>query len=212
MPSIWRKLGRGVLLGALAGLGGLGTACGVGPDVVSVQSVRLPDGGVGGRLGMQPSMVAYRTDGDVQAEFLATDLPIEALDPSVSFDGLSGQILRVRMFTVPVAGKTPLSNAAANTVIQHAVINDGVLAVYGGSGLLRPRGRPGDDTLACVLRGGTLRLTRASGALEDPVGTARVDITLTGRLDAPLAGIIAARLDQVIERAPVVERVGERGG
>lgn len=180
--------------------------CGVGPDRIVVQSIRAPQAQgqdvapTGGRLSLRPTMVAYRATGDVQAEILATDLTIGDLDPAVGFAGISGQIIRVRMFTVPIAGKTPVSNAAANTVIQHAVINNGVLAVYGGSGLLRPRGRPGDDTLAAVLRGGTVRLTRASTALIDPIGTARVDVTLTAPLDAPLAGIIAARLDQIIEQ------------
>ncbi|MFI4882796.1 MAG: hypothetical protein ACIAQU_09450 [Phycisphaerales bacterium JB064] len=182
---------------------------------MTVQSIRMVEGGAGGRLSLRPTMVAYRTQGDTHAELLATDLPIESLDPAVGFEGLTGQIVRVKMFTVPIAGKTPVSNSAANTIIQHAVINDGVLAVYGGSGLLRPRGRPGDDPLAAVLRGGTLRLTRASTALLDPVGTANIDVTLTAPLDAPLAGIIAARLDQIIEMTRPVgdeEAAGDGAG
>ena len=187
--------------------------CGVGPDRVTMRSIRIVDGGAGGRLSLRPTLVAYRAQGDVRAEILATDLPIESLDPAIGFEGLSGQIVRIRMFTVPIAGKTPVSNAAGNTVIQHAVINDGVLAVYGGSGLLRPRGSPGDATLAGVLRGGTVRLTRVSTELTDPVGTARTDITLTAPLDAPLAGIIAARLDQIIEQTePVDLEAGATGG
>lgn len=202
MPSVMRTRTVVGLVGPVIGLAGfaLGLAgCGVGPDRVTVQSIRMVEGGAGGRLSLRPTMVAYRTQGDTHAELLATDLPIESLDPAVGFEGLTGQIVRVKMFTVPIAGKTPVSNSAANTIIQHAVINDGVLAVYGGSGLLRPRGRPGDDPLAAVLREGTLRLTRASTALLDPVGTANIDVTLTAPLDAPLAGIIAARLDQIIE-------------
>lgn len=203
------------LLVAAATLSG----CGVGPDRIEVQSIRAPQAQgpevapPGGRLSLRPTMVAYRAQGEVQAEILATDLTIGELDPALGFAGLSGQIVRVRMFTVPIAGKTPVSNAAGNTVIQHAVINNGVLAVYSGSGLLRPRGRPGDDTLAAVLRGGTLRLTRSSTPLIDPIGTARVDVTLTAPLDAPLAAIIAARLDQIIEQTrPVALDAESTGG
>lgn len=187
--------------------------CGVGPDRVSIESIRLASDGTGGRLSHRPTIVAYRSDGPTQAEFLATDLPIEALDPALGFEGLSGQITRVRLFAVPIAGRTPLSSAAGNTVIQHVVINDGLLAVYSGSGLLRPSARPGADPLAGTLTGGTLRLTRASGGLLDPIGTARVDLVLTAPLDAPLAALIAARLDQIIERtAPVNSQSEDKPG
>lgn len=174
-------------------------ACGVGPDRVQIESIRMADGQGGGRLALKPNMVAYRNEGVTNAEFLATDLSIEQLDPAEGFEGIRGQITRVRMFTRPIAGKTPLSNAAGNAVVQHVVINDGALAVYGGAGLLRPGGLPGDTVLSAVLRDGTVRLTRASEGLVDPIGTARLDLALTATLDAPRARLIAARLDQIIE-------------
>lgn len=181
------------------------TACGVGPDRVQIQSIRLPDGQVGGRLESRPSMVAYRTESVTHAEFFATDLSIENLDPAEGFEGIRGQITRVRMFTRPIAGKTPLSDAAGNAVVQHVVINDGTLAVYGGAGLLRPGGVPGKTVLSGVLHNGTVRLTRASEGLVDPVGTARLDLAITATLDAPRARLIAARLDQIIEATQPVD-------
>lgn len=181
------------------------TACGVGPDRVSIESIRpVGDEHDRGRLTHRPTIVAYRSEDRTHAEILATDLPIEALDPALGFEGISGQITRVRMFAVPIAGRSSLSSAAANTVIQHVVINDGLLAVYGGSGLFRPRARPGADPLAGTLSGGTMRLTRASGGLVDPIGTAGVDLSLTAPLNAPLAALIAARLDQIIEQTASV--------
>lgn|GEM_PF-7042662 len=190
---------------ALLGMCLLLAACGVGPDRVSIESIRPTGNKQGlGRLTHRPTIVAYRTEERTHAEILATDLPIEALDPALGFEGVSGQITRVRLFAIPIAGRSSLSSAAANTVIQHVVINDGLLAVYGGSGLLRPRARPGADPLAGTLSGGTLRLTRASEGLVDPIGTARVNLALTAPLNAPLATLIAARLDQIIEQtAPV---------
>lgn len=195
---------------ALLGTCLLLASCGVGPDRVSIESIR-PLGGeqVLGRLTHRPTIVAYRTEGRTHAEFLATDLPIEALDPALGFEGISGQITRVRLFAIPIAGRSSLSSAAANTVIQHVVINDGLLAVYGGSGLLRPRARPGADPLSGTLSGGTLRLTRASEGLIDPIGTARVNLALTAPLNAPLATLIAARLDQIIEQTAPVRSEGD---
>lgn len=189
-------------------------ACGVGPDRVRIQSVSRDRAGTS--LVHRPTIVAYRTEGDVHAEILATDLAIEDLDPARGFEGVRGQITRVRMFAVPIAGRTPVSSSAGNTVIQHVVINDGVLAVYGGSGLLRPDARPGAGTLAGTLRNGTLRLTRSSRGVVDPIGTADVDLALTATLDAALAALIAARLDQAIEmtrpvEAPAVDHAGAAG-
>lgn len=176
---------------------GLLPACGVGPDRVRIESIR--NEGEAATLVHRPTIVAYRSSGDTDAEILATDLAIDDLDPARGFEGVRGQITRVRMFAVPVAGKTSLSSAAGNTVIQHLIINDGALAVYGGSGLLRPNARPGASALGGVLTGGTLRLTRSTPGIVDPLGTASIDLGLTATLDAPLASIIAARLDQAIE-------------
>ena len=173
--------------------------CGVGPDRVVIRSIRAMEGTDGGRLEARPELVAYRTEAETHAEILATDLTIDQLDPAEGFEGIRGQITRIRMFTRPIAGKTPLSNAAGNAIVQHVVINDGALAVYGGAGLLRPKGRPGDTVLSAVLSNGTVRLTRATEGLVDPVGTARLDIAMTATLNAPLSRLIAARLDQIIE-------------
>lgn len=199
VPRTARALRIAVVIGF-----GLVSACGVGPDRVEIESIRVAGGGPGGSLTHRPTIIAYRSEGSTQAEILATDLPIEALDPAFGFEGVSGQITRVRLFTVPVAGRTPLSSAAGNTVIQHAVINDGLVAVYSGSGLFRPRQNPGADPMSGVLTGGTMRLTRGSGGLVDPIGTAHIELRLTAPLDAPLAALIATRLDQIIELAPPV--------
>lgn len=208
MPRIARKARRVALLGTCLLL----AACGVGPDRVSIESIRPSGDQTGGRLTHSPTIVAYRSEGRSHAEILATDLTIETLDPALGFDGISGQITRVRMFAVPIAGKSSLSSAAANTVIQHAVINDGVLVVYSGSGLFRPGARPGADTLAGTLGRGTVRLTRASDGVLDPIGTARVDLALTAPFNAPLAALIATRLDQIIEQtAPVRSEEDQTG-
>lgn len=191
---------------AILALALLLAGCGIGPDRVQIESIGpgpgqgSGTGRAGGRLEHRPRLVAYRSESPTRAEILATDLPIEALDPARGFAGLSGQITRVRMFNVPIPGRTPVSSTAGNTVVQHVVIHDGLLAVYSGSGLLRPRQRPGADPMAVVLSAGTLRLTRQSGPLEDPIGTARLDLWLTAPLNAPLATLIATRLEQVIER------------
>lgn len=179
------------------------TACGVGPDRVRIQSIRDASGGAS--LTHRPVIVAYRSTGETQAEILATDLTIDDLDPARGFEGVQGQITRVRMFAVPIAGKTPLSSAAGNTVIQHLVINDGALAIYGGSGLLRPNAKPGSDTLGGVLVNGTLRLTRSTPGVVDPLGTASIDLGLTATRDPALTAIIAARLDQAIEMTGPVQ-------
>ena len=175
------------------------SACSVGPDRRTIRSIRATEGLDGGRLEARPNLVAYRTEASTHAEILATDLTIDQLDPAVGFEGIRGQITRIRMFTRPVAGKTPLSNAAGNSIVQHVVINDGALAVYGGAGLLRPRGRPGEPVLDAVLRNGTVRLTRSTPGLVDPIGTARLDLAMSAALNAPLSRLIAARLDQIIE-------------
>lgn len=186
-------------------LGLLLIGCGIGPDRVRIESIGPSPRGEGGVLEHSPTLLAYRMESPTQAEIFATDLPIESLDPAHGFEGLSGQITRVRMFSVPMPGRTPVSSSAGNTVVQHVVIHDGVLAVYSGSGLLRPRQKPGADPMAVVLNAGTLRLTRQRGPLIDPIGTARLDLRLTVPHNAPLAALIAARLEQVLEHTTTIE-------
>lgn len=198
-PRKWQTTRAALLFVFLSAVAALAGGCGVGPDRVQIRSIERAGDDARASLEARPTIVAYRTQGETNAEILATDLSIEDLDPANGFVGVRGQITRLRMFTRPIAGRTPVSNSAGNAVVQHVVINDGVLAVYGGAGLLRPGARPGANPLSVVLRDGTLRLTRSNGPVADPIGTARVDLGLTASLDAAMSRLIAARLDQIIE-------------
>jgi len=184
-------------------------ACGVGPDRVAVTAL-VADAQQRPGLACAPTLLAYRSDDAGQAELLATDLEAADLDPATPLEAITGQITRVRMFAVPIRGRTPQSSAAANAVVQHAVLNEGVLAVYAGAGLLRPEQRPGGPTLAAAMAAGSLRLTRASEGFIDPIGPARVDLALTADRNAALARLIAGRLDDVLAATHPVDQGEDR--
>ncbi|MEO1009040.1 MAG: hypothetical protein AAFX79_10755 [Planctomycetota bacterium] len=182
------------------------TGCSIGPDRIRLATDGPSrDDSQRQTLEYAPALLAYRHGDESSAELFATDFGIAQLDPATPLDEITGQITRVRMFTRPIRGRTPQSSRAANAVVQHVVVNRGSIAVYGGAGLFRPRGRPGRDPLPGTLDAGTVRLTRASDAVQDRLGTARIDLAMTAPLDEGLARLMAARLEQILETTTPID-------
>ncbi len=66
-----------------------------------------------------------------------TDLSEEALR---SGNITNGQIVQLQLLWIPEAGKTPLAETSTNFVVEHIIVSDGVVGIYGGGGFCWPSG------------------------------------------------------------------------
>ncbi len=66
-----------------------------------------------------------------------TDLSDDALR---SGNITNGQIVQLQLLWLPEAGKTPLAETSTNFVIEHIIVSDGEVGIYGGGGFCWPHG------------------------------------------------------------------------
>ena len=69
----------------------------------------------------------FANEGDIWM----TDIPLDQLE---SGDFTNGQIVHLQVLWTPVAGKTPLASTSTNLSIEHIIISDGQVGIYGGGG------------------------------------------------------------------------------
>ena len=163
-------------------------------------TVRVASVEAGASLEPQVTLVAFRPLGRGQIDLYMTDLTREQLDPAVALEELSGSLVHVRMFIRPRAGKTPIDSTATNATIRHVVLSGGAIGVYGGGGFLFPRSSRTSDPFTGRMRGATLVLTDRTANFVDPLGPSTMSLSVRAPRDDALAALIAARLDESLER------------
>ena len=77
----------------------------------------------------------FANEGDVWM----TDIPMDDLIQGTFTDG---QIIHLQVLWTPVAGKTPLASTSTNLSIEHVIVSDGEVGIYGGGGYCWMSGSP----------------------------------------------------------------------
>lgn len=149
--------------------------------------------------------VVYRSSDRSTIDVYLTDLPLGRLQDSADkLDGVSGTVVHIAMFLQPVAGKTPIDPTACSGSVRQLVLADGAMGSYGG-GAFVTTADPGKETLSGTIRGGTVRLTRATPDFNDLLGPAGVEGKFTARYDESACRAIAQRLQDASIALPPIK-------
>lgn len=133
-----------------------------------------------------------------EADMYLTDLPPEAFAPDADLATAAGQILHVRMFMAPRAGRTPIASSATTATVRHVVISRGAVGVYAGGGFFVPSSRPGEVVLGGELRDASLRVTRSTPNFRDVLGPTRITGQVRAQRDEDAARAIERRLAEIM--------------
>ncbi len=138
---------------------------------------------------------AVYTATDLQnAELLLVDGPADA----------ATRVMHIRMFWKSAAGRTPFDPSATNAAVRYITFTGDDVTIYGGGGLMSPRGTMGEGNLSVLLENATLRMMDASSG---------VDVDASEPIVAE--GTFSARLDQQQMRElrhKIQQRVNEKLG
>jgi len=98
------------------------------------------------------------------------------------------QVVTIRMFWGPRAGRTPIDSTATNATIHYTIFcpapgQEQEVGVYSGAGFFYPLGKVGGESLTADLWQGTLRLADRSEGFTDLLGQAVLDGHLTATRD-----------------------------
>jgi hypothetical protein len=147
----------------------------------------------------------YRAADLETIDVFLTDLPLARLeDGADKLDGLSGSVVHIAVFLQPTAGKTPIDPTACSGSIRQFVLADGAAGVYGG-GAFVSTAEPGKETLSGTVRGGTVRLIRATADFNDLLGPSTVEGAFTARFDEAACRAIAQRIQDASMTLPKVK-------
>lgn len=199
MPSVIATL---VLAVCVTGAGGCG-----GMKLWGGPSAEVAITGQRNKATLKPAFTTavYRAADASTIDIYLTDLPIGRLqDGADKLDGLSGTIVHISMFLQPVAGKTPIDPTACSGSLRQLVLADGAMGSYGGGAFITT-GDPGKETLSGSVRGGTVRLSRATADFNDLLGPATVEGKFTARYDEAACRAIAQRLQDASIALPAVK-------
>lgn len=134
-----------------------------------------------------------------EADIYLTDLTDEQLtrffDDDASWATFEAQIIHVRMFIQPRAGRTPIEPTAISATVRYAIMSKGEIGVYAGAGFCLPRLDPGGGSFAASLSGADVRLSRATPGFNDPLGPATLSVDFNAPEDPELAATLRERLD-----------------
>ena len=148
---------------------------------------------------------AYRSQDRNTADVFLTDLAPESLSAPLlnpaDAAGLNGQIVHIHMFVQPKPGRTPIESTAVTATIRYVVLARGEVGVYAGGGFLMPKGKPGGGSFAGRMEKATLRLENATPGFENLLGPAEITVTFKAPRDEEFAGLIDARIEDLIDRA-----------
>lgn len=200
------RLARGAIVIACAlAVAGCGGVSFVGGGSVELRSFER-----GSYISPRWQTAVYTSNDPNDASIYLSDIPLDSLRNGApdALDNVSGNILHIRMFLQPKAGRTPIDFQASNVTIRHIVIAPGTLGVYGGGGFLLPSGKPGDSTFGGTVRRATLRLTDAAPGFADRLGSSEMSGRVSARLDSDASEAIARAITNVLARraaAPVPE-------
>lgn len=101
------------------------------------------------------------------------------------------QVVTVRMFWNPQAGRTPLDPNATNVTVHHVIFSGDAgrqVGVYAGAGFLLPRSWPGDASFTGIVRHASLQLSDRSDAFADLLGQADMEGQFTAVRDDAAVG------------------------
>jgi hypothetical protein len=145
-------------------------------------------------------LAVYSSPDSTTADIFLTDLTEDELDPTSDLSGLSGRIVSLHLFVVPLPGTTPLDPTACSVTVRHIVLAKGNFGVYSGGGFLNPS-RAGGQDLAGHIQGATLRLTGKTPGFADKLGPATLDATFTASREEGLARRIKVRVEEILGKA-----------
>ncbi len=152
----------------------------------------------------------YRYIDSNQADVYLTDVSVSRLaDPNDTLADVSGTLVHIHLFLVPLAGETPIASTACNAAVRQVVFagapNDtrAAIGVYTGGGFISPFGDgPGGQTLGGVISDASLRLAHSSPGFADRLKSAQLTGTFSTRLDDEAGRAIADRLAQLTLTLP----------
>ncbi|MEO1129994.1 MAG: hypothetical protein AAFX05_09880 [Planctomycetota bacterium] len=144
---------------------GLGlSACGVpASSSLRFDSSREP-------LSLSPRFATqvYTSDDSNTIDIYLTD--IDALGLGYEEARMTGHLVHIHVFLMPLAGKTPIDETASNIAITHVVLANGSYGIYGGGGFMLPIGAAGDPQFGGTIAHGTLRPLGAVGSFNELLG------------------------------------------
>lgn len=139
----------------------------------------------------------YRTLDEQTADIYVTDLPPGRLaDPSDNLAGLTGQLVHLHIFIIPMGGKTPQSPKACTATVRHVVIADGAMGVYGGGGYV-DASEFGEPSLSAEIRDASLRLVESTPSFVDRLGIVQLTGSVNAQLNDRVARGIAGRIQEL---------------
>lgn len=155
-------------------------------------------------------LAVYASPDSTTADIYLTDLTAEQLDPATDLSELSGRIVSLHLFVVPLAGTTPLDSTACSIAVRHIVLAKGNIGVYSGGGFLNPS-RAGGTDLAGHVQGATLRLTGKTSGFVDKLGPATLDATFKASREEGLARRIKVRVEEILAKTGTPEQPATGG-
>ena len=121
-----------------------------------------------------------------------TDLSDEALRGCTISNG---QIVKLQLLWLPEAGKTPLAETSTNFVIEHIIVSDDEVGIYGGGGFCWPQGN--------ASTGLTLDIEDATVAIQE-----QSDRFIDLLTPATVTGIVRSKPD--INKSRLIEAAAQR--
>lgn len=152
---------------------------------------------------LRPSLVScfYSVSDANTFDLYLTDLPPAALRPGASLAGVSGHLVRIHVFVVPRAGRTPIDTDAFNAAVTHVIVSSGQIGVYAGGGFVIPENSIGASELRARLAGGTVRFEAGTSGFTDRLGASTVSGMLRTTRNPSMAETAKARLDELARQA-----------
>ncbi len=126
----------------------------------------------------------FANEGDIWM----TDIPMDQIQNG---NILNGQIIHLQVLWTPVAGKTPLASTSTNLAIEHIIISNGNVGIYGGGGYCWKYGNP-EDGMHLLIEDATIAIHEQSADFADLLTPATMNGSVRSIPDTTLAKQIAA--------------------
>lgn len=126
-----------------------------------------------------------------EGEIWMTDIPLEQLEEG---NFTNGQILHLQVLWTPVAGKTPLTSTSTNLSIEHIIVAEGRVGVYGGGGYCWMSGDP-ENGMQLSVEDATIAIQEQSNGFIDLLTPA----TMSGRVRSVSNPTIARQIASAAE-------------
>ncbi|MEL7472480.1 MAG: hypothetical protein AAGK04_04115 [Planctomycetota bacterium] len=153
------------------------------------------------RLEPEVRLAVYAPHDEQTANIYLTDLSRDEIDGDIPIQDATGVLIHIHLFLNPQPGRTPLDHSAVSATVRLFVLAAGEVGVYGGGGFIRPRGRPGDYSIAAELDHATLAPTDATPLFADLLGPSVMKARFTALRDPPRATRIADIMAEILRRA-----------